>query len=749
MNYLKFIILTSICIAFSLKLHSQTIEVKDSYTKQGVPNVNIQWKSAINKSKGGATTNSKGIATLASTEGIITITASCIGYKTYTDTISTSNLVTIYLEEDILNLEQVTVTGTRTPRSLKETPVLTQLVSRKDISGIKATTVNDILEMEIPSVEMNLHGYGAALSSQGLEGKYTLVLIDGERMAGENDGNIDFSRINAANIEQVEIVKGASSALYGSNAIGSVINIITKKPSKKFEVSASFRYAEPNQKNTSNAEIELHDEQYMRTFLRNWDRQNINSDISVGFKMNSVYSQTYFGYKCRDAYKLFNTKETVKYYPELDSTANEGISTTSTNIFGFADYAFSNKTGFNTKNWSGELRGNFYNHEEFDFERDNKHNIYSNYTAGGFLERNLGQRNTVKISFNHDVYNKYLFNEIDEVKEKNYGNIFNHFRATYSNEQYTNHKLLFGAEIFNEILKSDRFSSAQETHSVNDAVIIIQDEYSVNSKTTIVGGLRSGYHSAHSLHLSPSLTIKVSNGDFNYRVSYARGFRSPTLKELYMNWQHLTLFTIYGDKNLKAETSNYFALSTEYVNISKRLSITGSLSYNSIKNKIGGIWTANQTEYHYKNGYEYSVFNAELLARWKILKSLQVKGGYAYTHIPENESITLLSTTSPHNLTAQLDYNLTKGWYELNANIALKFIGKKKVRELDIDNNNFYIMEYPNYSLVNININQRFKRNYSLSIGVKNLFNYVAPIHSFYTTPTVGQRFFIAIGYDF
>lgn len=749
MNYLKFIMLTSICIAFSLKLHSQTIEVKDSYTKQGVPNVNIQWQNATNKVKGGATTNSKGIATLASTEGIITITASCIGYKTYTDTISTSNLVSIYLEEDILNLEQVTVTGTRTPRSLKETPVLTQLVSRKDILGIKATTVNDILEMEIPSVEMNLHGYGAALSSQGLEGKYTLVLIDGERMAGENDGNIDFSRINAANIEQVEIVKGASSALYGSNAIGSVINIITKKPSKKFEVSASVRYAEPNQKNTSNAEIELHDEPYMRTFLRNWDRQNINSDISVGFKMNSVYSQTYFGYKCRDAYKLFNTKETVKYYPELDSTANEGISTTPTNIFGFADYAFSNKTGFNTKNWSGELRGNFYNHEEFDFERDNKHNIYSNYTAGGFLERNLDQRNTVKISFNHDVYNKYLFNEIDEVKEKNYGNIFNHFRATYSNEQYANHKLLFGAEIFNEILKSDRFSSAQETHSVNDAVIIIQDEYSVNSKTTIVGGLRSGYHSAHSLHLSPSLTIRVSNGDFNHRVSYARGFRSPTLKELYMNWQHLTLFTIYGDKNLKAETSNYFALSTEYVNISKRLSITGSLSYNSIKNKIGGIWTANQTEYHYKNGYEYSVFNTELLARWKILKPLQVKAGYAYTHIPEDESITLLSTTSPHNLTAQLDYNLTKDWYELNANIALKFIGKKKVRELDIDNNNFYIMEYPNYSLVNININQRFKRNYSLSIGVKNLFNYVAPIHSFYTTPTVGQRFFIAIGYDF
>jgi outer membrane receptor for ferrienterochelin and colicins len=216
-----------------------------------------------------------------------------------------------------------------------------------------------------------------------------------------------------------------------------------------------------------------------------------------------------------------------------------------------------------------------------------------------------------------------------------------------------------------------------------------------------------------------------------------------------MNWPHLTLFTIYGDKNLKAETSNYFALSTEYLNTNKRLSITGTLAYNLINNKIGGIWTANQTEYHYKNVYEFRVFNAEMLVRWKFCKSLQFKSGYAYTYIPEDDRITQLSVTSPHSLTAQLEYNFTKGWYGLNSNVTLKFIGKKEVSELDPINNNSYLMEYPNYSLVNININQRFRRNYSLNIGVNNLFNYVAPIQSFNTTSTVGRRFFIAIGYDF
>jgi outer membrane receptor for ferrienterochelin and colicins len=515
MKSFRLILLIVFCFIFVFKSYSQTIEVRDSQTQQSIPNVNIQWQGLQSNKKGGSITNNKGIAEIKRDgDNVFVISASCIGYKTYIDTVSLSSLTAIYLEEDIFNLEQVTVTGTRTPRTLKETPVLTQLVSRKDIVGIQARTINDILELEIPSVEMNNHGYGAALSSQGLEGKYTLVLIDGERMAGENDGNVDFSRINAANIERVEIVKGASSALYGSNAIGSVINIITKKPAKSFDFSASFRYTQPNEHNITNALLDMYDEQYYKTFYRNQDRQNLNTDLTIGFKAKAVYSQTYFGFKNFDAYQLFDTKETIKYYPALDSTVNSGVNSVPNSIIGFADYTISNKTGFTWKGWNGELRGNYYNHEEFDFERDNQHNIYSNYTAGGFLERNLNQRNTIKLSFNHDVYNKYIFNEIKETKEKNYGNTFNHFRVIYSDEQFTNHKLLFGAEIFNELLKSDRFSSVQETHSANDAVVIIQDEFSINSKTIIVGGLRSGYHSAHSLHFSPSLTIKISNGDF-------------------------------------------------------------------------------------------------------------------------------------------------------------------------------------------------------------------------------------------
>ncbi|MBN1989878.1 MAG: TonB-dependent receptor [Bacteroidales bacterium] len=750
MKFLRLILLAGVIPTYTLSAFSQTITVKDSYTKQGIPNVNIQWQSIKTSTRGGVSTNSKGAANISSKEKRLFVAASCVGYKTLVDTIDITKNPTVFLDEDIFNLSQVTVTGTRTERSLKETPVLTQLISRKDIASIKASTISDILEHEIPSIEINQYGYGAALSSQGLESKYTLVLIDGERMAGETDGNVDFSRINAANVERVEIIKGASSALYGSNAIGSVINIITKKPSKKVEVSADIRYAEPNEKNITKALVDRQDEHHLKSFYRNQDRQNVNGDLSIGIKSHLFYSQSYFGYKSRDAYQLFDTKESVKYYPLLDSTANEGISKSPTSIIGFADLSATNRTGFTGTKWRGESKASYYNHEQFDFERDNKHNLYKNYTVGAYVEHNINSTNTIRLAINRDVYNKYLVLEQLDNRQKNYGNTFNSIRLTYSNEQLTKHNLFAGAEFFSEALESDRFVANQvASHSSTDAVVFMQDEYALTPSITIVGGVRGGYHSAHRLHVSPSVTARLNRGNFSYRLSYARGFRSPTLKELYMNWNHQEMFTIYGDENLKAETSNYYAFSTEYLNINKKISITGYVGYNHIYNKIGGIWTANQTEYHYKNMDEYRVFNAELLARWKVLKPLLLKAGYAYTKVFEEDGITLLSSASPHSLTAQVEYTYTKGWYNLSTNIALKMIGKKEVSEFDEGINNFYLSSYPSYSLWNININQQFRRSYSVSIGVKNLLNYTAPILSFSTTSSVGRRFYVSIGYSF
>ncbi|MCB8964027.1 MAG: TonB-dependent receptor [Bacteroidales bacterium] len=752
---LKFIIILGIYTLLSTLLYSQnhqklSIEVVDSRSGVGVANASVRWQCLGNRNSVGTTTDPRGLAMLNAPAGKGVLVVSCIGYSTYIDTVVAPTSRRVLLVEDVFNLDQVTVTGTRTQHTLKKNPVLTQVLSRRDIQSSQATTVIDLLESEIPSTEVNRHGFGASLSSQGLEAKYTLVLIDGERMAGETDSNVDFSRINTANIERVEIVKGATSSLYGSSAMGSVINIITRKPSANLNVSANFKYTQRNERNASKAQIDMLDEAYLKTFYRNQDRQNLNGDLSVGFRKKNFYSQNYFGYKSFDAYQLFNSKSVVKYYPSLDSTANEGVDSAPSTINGFADHTLTTKNGFDSKLWRAQLRGSYYNHHEYDFSRDNMHNLYRDYTVGGFAERQLPDSSSIRLSYNYDNYNKYHFIEDKETELLNYSNAFNHAKLQYVTKMLSKHSLLLGAEFLHEMLKCDKYSySVMQEHIASDAVVILQDEYAHSSRVTVLGSARGGFHSEHGLHVSPSVTLKVVQGDFNHRLSFARGFRSPTLKELYMNWDHMGMFTIIGSADLKPETSNYYSLSTDYINPWHFVNITATVAINQIYDKIGGIWVNGQTEYRYRNLSDFNILNAELLVRWKFLSHFLLKSGYVYTKVLESESVSRMSEVSPHSYTGQLEYSFQKGLYALTANLAVKVTGKKELSEFDDEVNSSYYISYPAYSLWNINVTQRFRKHISVAVGVRNLFDYTAPIAGFSATSTVGRRFYASVGYEF
>ena len=129
-----------------------------------------------------------------------------------------------------LRLNSAVITGTRTPKTLADTPIRTRLITAEDIRKSDATNVQELLQHELPGVE-----FSYAMSQQininltGFSGQGVLFLVDGERLAGETMDNVDFARIGLCDVERVEIVKGAASALYGSNAAGGVINIITRK----------------------------------------------------------------------------------------------------------------------------------------------------------------------------------------------------------------------------------------------------------------------------------------------------------------------------------------------------------------------------------------------------------------------------------------------------------------------------------------------------------------------------------------
>ena len=142
------------------------------------------------------------------------------------------------------DLDEIVVTGTRTPKFLKDTPIQTRVITSADIAKIDATNVQDLLQQELPGVEFSFSmNQQTHLNFSGFGGQSILFLVDGERLAGETMDDVDFTRLTMDNVERIEIVKGAASALYGSSASGGVINIITKKASKPWTLNLNGRLA--------------------------------------------------------------------------------------------------------------------------------------------------------------------------------------------------------------------------------------------------------------------------------------------------------------------------------------------------------------------------------------------------------------------------------------------------------------------------------------------------------------------------
>ena len=127
------------------------------------------------------------------------------------------------------SLQEVVVTGTGTQHLLKDAPVQTEVISRRQLQQYAGKSIEDILTGLTASLDFSESDMSSRLQLNGLGNSYVLILIDGRRLHGDNGGENDLSLIDPHNIERIEIVKGASSALYGSDAIAGVINIITRK----------------------------------------------------------------------------------------------------------------------------------------------------------------------------------------------------------------------------------------------------------------------------------------------------------------------------------------------------------------------------------------------------------------------------------------------------------------------------------------------------------------------------------------
>lgn len=715
-----------------------------------------------------AITNTSGQAELKlPSKGICYYKVTYIGYVPVTGKIGgTQDEKVIYMKEDDLGINEVVVTGSRTARPIKMSPVTTQVLGGKALVDAGYSNLQQALQQETPGLNIQKVGFGNEISMQGLDARHVLFLMDGERMTGDMAGNLDYERFNLHAIDRVEIVKGASSTLYGSRAAGAVINLITKKTDKPLSIDAGIRYGQMNERNYKHPQPK----DFLYMFEQNADRPNLQSWVSAGFKAGKFTSQTDVWYSESDAFYMYQAENDKKVYTkEANPFLPHDIIVVSNavrppmGIEGKGHITVSQKLYYNPNpNLSVLVYGSSFFMNTYDLIQDMTFSQARDWTAGTKVTYHVKDWFSVTGSLHADFYDRFKRHERIDKRQKDYESSIYQPRLTVTSNYFNGHSLILGMEHTSDELTSDRFSGNAnhdlKTRALKETEYFLQDEWTINPRWMISVGIRTNFSKAFGFMGMPKVAAKYSpDKHWSLRANYSMGYRSPSIKELFFNWDHLGMFMIRGNENMRPEKNNYFSLGAEYSN--DRLFVSGTAYGNYFRDKIEGVWRIYDMQYNfeYTNLSQQRLLGLEVLARWSVLDCLTLNGTYSFVDVSKNKGIQV-NTTSPHAATASMDYKYMKKNYRLNAVFSASYMGGKKfdvqdrvfVKEENKSYDAYFRCDLPQYVLCNLSVSQTFWNKVKLTLGMDNLFNYVpktlgSGITMFNVPATAGARGWVQV----
>ncbi|MCE8828196.1 TonB-dependent receptor [Bacteroides fragilis] len=715
-----------------------------------------------------AITNTSGQAELKlPSKGICYYKVTYIGYVPVTGKIGgTQDEKVIYMKEDDLGINEVVVTGSRTARPIKMSPVTTQVLGGKALVDAGYSNLQQALQQETPGLNIQKVGFGNEISMQGLDARHVLFLMDGERMTGDMAGNLDYERFNLHAIDRVEIVKGASSTLYGSRAAGAVINLITKKTDKPLSIDAGIRYGQMNERNYKHPQPK----DFLYMFEQNADRPNLQSWVSAGFKAGKFTSQTDVWYSESDAFYMYQAENDKKVYTkEANPFLPHDIIVVSNavrppmGIEGKEHITVSQKLYYNPNpNLSVLVYGSSFFMNTYDLIQDMTFSQARDWTAGTKVTYHVKDWFSVTGSLHADFYDRFKRHERIDKRQKDYESSIYQPRLTVTSNYFNGHSLILGLEHTSDELTSDRFSGNAnhdlKTRALKETEYFLQDEWTINPRWMISAGIRTNFSKAFGFMGMPKVAAKYSpDKHWSLRANYSMGYRSPSIKELFFNWDHLGMFMIRGNENMRPEKNNYFSLGAEYSN--DRLFVSGTAYGNYFRDKIEGVWRIYDMQYNfeYTNLSQQRLLGLEVLARWSVLDCLTLNGTYSFVDVSKNKGIQV-NSTSPHAATASMDYKYMKKNYRLNAVFSASYMGGKKfdvqdrvfVKEENESYDAYFRCDLPQYVLCNLSVSQTFWNKVKLTLGMDNLFNYVpktlgSGITMFNVPATAGARGWVQV----
>ena len=700
-------IITIILLLTSIISVSQTatIQVLDK-TKQPIPNAHI----LIKETKKLIVSDINGVAIIVfENQPQFTLEISFLGFEKHTQVIKPNEKLEIELVEDVVSLNSFVVTGQYADNNPEKAVQKITIIDKEKIDKMAAVNLTDVLENET-NIRLSQDGVlGSSMSIQGLSGENVKILVDGVPVIGRLDGGIDISQLNLNEIERIEIIEGPMSVNYGTNALAGVVNIITKKPtSNKLSLKANSYYENIGNYNfdgmISNS-FGKHSYSITggRNFFDGW------KDGDPLFKENEPIADS-------NRYKTWKPKEQYFGRFKYQYTVKNTTIVYTLNAF---DEKITNR-GLPRAPYSETAFDDYYNTLRLDNSIQIKSKLKKQKNISFLAAYNYFER--IKNTYYKDLttLDEAITTNPSDQDTSRFDLIT--VRTSFANANDSikiNYQI--GLDLNKETAEGARIES--QTQEIGDYAAFASIEYKPFNNTIIRPGLRYSYNTEYESPLTPSLNIKQSIKKVNIRVSYARGFRAPSLKELYFNFVDIN-HNIIGNNSLTAETSNNFNLALNYTKVIKSYLLKMEISgfYNKIDNLIS-LAQVQGNQYAYVNIGNFST------------NGVQFNTNISYNHFKFGVATTFVGR---ENFLSQNNSNVDKYSYspevKLNANydivkwnsfiaVFYKFNGKLSSFALDA-NNDVYQTYIESYQMADITIGKKFWKNkIAFSLGSKNVFN--------------------------
>ena len=612
-------------------------------------------------------------------------------------------------------LEEVVVTGQYKPQSVKNSVYQVKVIGKERIQKQGATRVQDVLKNELNMrFSQDLATGGSAISMLGLSGQNVKILLDGLPVTGRQGVNneFDISQIDINSVERIEIVEGPMSVIYGADALAGVINIITKK-STAANLSVTARIHGETVGNEYGGKQGIHNQQagltwkhkrweaggsFAHNYFGGWRDTAVGREL-VWHKKDQLIANGFIGYN--------NGKLSLRY--RIDGL--DEVITNPGNYLPFPDPYSGDTLAYDQEYLSRrlmhQLQGSYFVNKKLSFQFQSAYTDYSRRVYSTTLNK---KNEEVRLDPGEGKQSVVDFSGFT-------------FRATALYKLSDVFSFQPGADINLDRGNGERLKSG--SNAVDDYAFFITSEITPSSRISIRPGLRFIKNSVYDAPpFIPSINSRWEVAkDMDIRLSYARGFRSPSLRELYFSFFDAN-HQVVGNPDLKAETSHSFAGSFNWKKKKENgpvYSLQAGGFYNDVKNLIDFVFTQGSDTAKLYNIFNSRTAGVNLSAGYS-LENWDFAAGAAYAgfyneQFEADKNLPVMVWSAEVNATA--GYRFSR--IGLDLNLYYKFTGK---RPRYIQNGPDVILsEQEGFHLADITLTKKLFRLFRLNAGVRNIFD--------------------------